>query len=128
MHVLAADPDRLAEVASVLDAAALETDIDELRRAIDRDEVLVAVTAPSRDDTPPTVLGAVVLDGREIAAIAVRPGRRGQGIGSALVEAAREETDRLVAEFDPEVRPFWNALGFESSPIPDSDRLRGVRR
>jgi GNAT superfamily N-acetyltransferase len=41
-----------------------------------------------------------VLDGEEILAVAVRRRRRGQGIGSALVEAALEDRDELVAGFD----------------------------
>lgn len=72
------------------------------------------------------VLGALALDGDEIAAVAVRPGRRGRGIGPALTEAAAERRDRLVAEFDPRVRPFYEALGFEIEPA-GGDRYRGVR-
>ena len=41
-----------------------------------------------------------VLDGEEILAVAVRRRRRGQGIGSALVEAAGDRREELVAEFD----------------------------
>jgi len=73
------------------------------------------------------VLGALVLDGEEITAVAVRRRRRGQGIGTQLVEAASDRRERLVAEFDPRVREFWSSLGFESEPLPDSDRYRGVR-
>jgi len=41
-----------------------------------------------------------VLDGEEILAVAVRRRRRDQGIGSALVEAAGDRREELVAEFD----------------------------
>jgi GNAT superfamily N-acetyltransferase len=62
-----------------------------------------------------------------VTAVAVRPNRRGQGIGSALVAEALRREGRLVAEFDRRVRPFWEALDFEIEPITGSDRLRGVR-
>lgn len=71
------------------------------------------------------ILGALVLDGAEIEAVAVRPGRRGQGIGSALVEAAAERRDELTAGFDPSVRPFYEALGFEITC--EEKRCRGRR-
>nr|WP_202932677.1 GNAT family N-acetyltransferase [Halorussus salinus] len=61
-----------------------------------------------------------------IDAVAVRRARRGQGIGSALVRAAAERHARLTAEFDPGVRPFYDALDFSIAPVEgDSDRLRG---
>jgi GNAT superfamily N-acetyltransferase len=108
----------LPDVLNVVDGAALQVAVDPLKRAIDDDEVLVA-TAEAR------VLGALVLDGERIEAVAVRRARRGQGIGTALVEAAAARRERLVAEFDPGVRPFWDALGFAVEPADDG-RLRGV--
>ncbi|MFC7134649.1 MULTISPECIES: GNAT family N-acetyltransferase [Salinibaculum] len=121
----------LPDVLNVLDGAALRTDSGRLRAAIDRGEVLVAVAGPDER----RVLGALVLDGEEITAVAVRPRRRGQGIGTELVEAAAERRDRLVAEFHPRVRPFWAAVGFDAVPVEGddathegtADRLRGVR-
>jgi GNAT superfamily N-acetyltransferase len=98
---------------NVLDAAILETD-----RA-DEGTLLVAVDEGR-------VVGALVLVGNRIDAVAVRRRRRGQGVGSALVEAAAEHRERLVAAFDDGVRPFYESLGFtisEASP----GRLRGVR-
>ncbi len=59
------------------------------------------------------VVGALLLRGSEIEAIAVRPGRRGQGLGTALVEAAADRRPFLSAGFDPELRPFYSALGFD---------------
>lgn len=73
------------------------------------------------------VLGALALDGNEIVAVAVRPGRRGQGVGTALVEAAAECRPRLVARFDDRVHAFYEALGFEIEPATQSDRYCGVR-
>lgn len=58
------------------------------------------------------IVGALVLDGNEIGAVAVRPNRRDQGIGSALVEAAASRRPRLEARFDPSLRPFYESLGF----------------
>ncbi|QLD89677.1 GNAT family N-acetyltransferase [Natronomonas salina] len=87
---------------SILNAAMLEVD-DE---TVERSTVLVAV-----DDG--RVLGALVLDDERIDAVAVRPGRRGQGVGSALVEAAASRREQVTASFDPGVRPFYESLGFE---------------
>lgn len=136
MRVREATPGQFAEVASVLDAAALRTDAERIRAGIDAGNVLVATGSSrsdgeetrERDDADPgPILGALVCSEGEVRAVAVRPNRRGQGIGSALVAAALRREGRLVAEFDPRVRPFWASLGFEITPVPESDRLRGVR-
>jgi ribosomal protein S18 acetylase RimI-like enzyme len=107
----------------VLDGAALAADAEAVREAIDRGAVLVAVA----DDR---VLGACVLDGREITTIAVRRARRDQGIGTRLVEVAEEryaagENEYLVAEFDASVRPFYASLGFAIEPADEPGRFRG---
>jgi GNAT superfamily N-acetyltransferase len=104
---------------TVLDGALLELDVDVLRDAIDRGDALVAVEGER-------VLGALVLVESEIEAVAVRRNRRDQGIGTALVATAADDRDRLVAEFDPRVRPFWASLGFEIEPAGEPDRYRGV--
>ena len=100
--VRAATPSEYTAVEAVLNAAMLAFAPDIVRRA----STLVAV-----DDG--RILGALVLDGNRIEAVAVRPGRRGQGIGDALVAEAGRRRPELVAEFDPDVRPFYAALGFE---------------
>lgn len=69
------------------------------------------------------IVGALVLDGSEIAAVAVRPNRRDQGIGSALVEAAASRRPWLEARFDPSLRPFYESLGFRIEV--DEDEVRG---
>jgi GNAT superfamily N-acetyltransferase len=117
--VRAADIEDLPAVMTVLDGALLELDVDVLRDAIDRGDALVAVEGER-------VLGALVLVGNEVEAVAVRRNRRDQGIGTALVAAAADARDRLVAEFDPRVRPFWESLGFEIEPAAEPDRYRGV--
>ena len=127
VRVREARPDEQDAVAAVLDAAMLRT--DSLGSALDRDDVLVAV-AEER------VLGALVLlqeedaDGehRHVDAVAVRPNRRGQGIGSALVDAALARCgpdERLTAAFDADVRPFYESLGFDIEER--DDRLFGLR-
>lgn len=117
MRVREARRDELAAAMSILDAAMLET--GDVRERIPGG-VLVAVEAGR-------VLGALVLAGEEIEAVAVRPGRRGQGVGTALVRAAAARRDRLVAAFDADLRPFYEGLGFEVEPTVDG-RCRGVYR
>jgi len=109
----------LPDVLNVVDGAALRVDIDDLRERIVDGGVLVAVEEER-------VLGTLVLDGDRIAAVAVRRRRRDQGVGTTLVEAAAERRARLVAEFDPRVRPFWESLGFEVGPTAEPGRYRGV--
>lgn len=113
-QVREARPEERAAVAGVLDAAALAVDHDALPGRIAAGSVLVA----HEDDR---VLGALVLDRTgesetgtcRIEAVAVRPGRRGQGIGTALVRAAASRCDRLVATCDEGVHSFYARLGFD---------------
>lgn len=106
-------PGEYVTIRSILEAALLEVESGLLRRS----SVLVAV----EDDR---ILGALVLSGAEIEAIAVRPGRRGQGIGSTLVQRAAKRRPLLSAAFDPAVRDFYRALGFEI--VRGDGRCRGV--
>lgn len=111
----------LPDVLNVVDGAALRVDVDDLRDRIASGDVLVA----AEDER---VLGTLVLDGDRVAAVAVRRGRRDQGLGTALVGAAADRRDRLVAEFDGRVRPFWESVGFDIQPADEPDRYRGVLR
>lgn len=124
MRVRTATVSDLPDVLNVLDGAALSVDVDSLKRAIDDGDVLVAVTEDSEIER---VLGALVLDGNEITAIAVRLRRRDQGIGTALVEAAFERHDELVAEFDETVIDFWRSVGFDVTSLDEPNRYRGRR-
>ena len=113
--------DDLSSVMGVLYGALLATHADQVGERIEAGTVLVAV----EDDR---ILGACVLAGDEIDAIAVRRARRGQGIGTQLVDAATDAVDGpLIAEFDRRVRSFYDALGFVTRPTDDPDRLRGRR-
>ena len=106
--------DETAAVRGILAAAMLEVE----GAALEEGTTLIAAVEGR-------LLGALVLDGEEIVAVAVRPGRRGQGVGTALVEAAAARRERLTADFDLEVRPFYESLGFD---VECADgRCRGVR-
>jgi GNAT superfamily N-acetyltransferase len=72
------------------------------------------------------VIGAAMLAGDRIDAIAVRRRRRGAGVGSALVEALARSVDRLVVDCGPSVAPFWAQLDFDLETLPDG-RRRGNR-
>lgn len=125
MEVRSATAADLPAVMTVLDSGSLETSAAAVESAIDAGRVLIAA-----DGGP--VLGALVLDptvssdGTRISAIAVRPGRRGQGIGTALVQAAADRHGRLVAEFGAGVRPFWEAQGFDVGPATTAGRFVGA--
>jgi len=124
--MVATRPARAAERATVLaivDAAALATDVDRLDAAIEREDVLVATPKGAE-----RILGALVLEENEVVNVAVRPRRRGQGIGRRLVEAAAQRRDGLVATFAADVRPFYESLGFDVEPIEggDAHRYRGT--
>ena len=112
----------LPDVMNVIDGAVLSADAATVRERMADGGVLVAVSADGE-----RVLGALVLDGDHVAAVAVRRRRRGQGIGTALVEAAADRRNGLTAAFDADLRPFYEGLGFEISPSEGDGRLRGVR-
>jgi GNAT superfamily N-acetyltransferase len=117
----AADDAEATTARSVLDAAMLELPEFDARAAAG--DVLVALS----DDR---IVGAALLaphddrPGVHLEAIAVRPRRRDQGIGTAVVAAAAERGP-VTAEFEAELRPFYERLGFEIRRL-DGDRYRGV--
>lgn len=103
-------------VMRILEGALLEVDAGTLETRIAAGEVLVAVIDES-------VLGALVLDGSYIEAVAVRRSHRNRGVGTSLVAAAADRAGTLIADFDPHVRPFYESLGFD---VEERDgRLRG---
>lgn len=108
---------------AVLEAAMLEVDAKRVRALADgvADGAVLVATPEDREAPTPAddpILGALVLDGRTIEALAVRPRRRGQGIGSALVRAARDRaSDPLIATFDAHLQEFYERLGFSVERI-----------
>lgn len=115
-----ATPEELPSIMTVIDGAFLAIDADTVRERITEHAVLVALAASQ-------ILGVLVLDDNHIEAVAVRRRRRGQGIGTALVEAASDREGRLTAEFSPDVSPFYESLGFEIERTSDT-RWRGIKR
>lgn len=127
MRVTQPDPDQLPALLNVLDGADLAVDVEHLKASLGGGDVYAAVSEPSccTDAGDGQILGVLVLDGHEITAIAVRRRRRDQDLGTALVDAVREDRDELVAGFDEAVRPFWESLGFDVEPLGEPDRYRG---
>lgn len=119
--VRTATGDDLVAVLNVFDGAALATDYEWVRDRVRAGDVLVAVP----EDDPGRVLGACILDGAEITAVAVRRRRRDRGIGSTLIATAACERERLVAECDADAVPFYESLGFDVRPLPEG-RYVGV--
>lgn len=121
MRVRTATPGDRLEVARLLDAANLETDHQVVADRLADGTVLVA-------DDPPA--GALVArpteEGAHVEAIAVRNPRQGAGLGSTLVRAAADRWGTLTADFDPDLRPFYESLGFEIADTGGA-RLRGRR-
>jgi len=101
-------------VARVVDGALLSLPFERLRAAIDRGDALVA----ERDGR---VVGAVVLDGDHVEAVAVARRRRRSGIGTALIEAAAERAGALTATCRGEVVGFYERLGFAAEPLAAVD-------
>lgn len=130
MRVREARSGELVDVRSVFDAAMLDVpDLDDcaVLVAVEEARPLGALAVAHVDGSAsPTGADTSGDDHGRIRAVAVRPGRRGQGVGTALVEAAAERHATLLAEFDERVRPFYKALGFAVGDA-DGDRLRGRR-
>jgi GNAT superfamily N-acetyltransferase len=134
-----ATSDEFVPVVRVLDAGLLDYDTDRLRRRLASGAVLVATV----DDR---VVGALVLgprpdwlrrvddeavagppnestddadEPRHVVAVAVTPSRRGQGVGTTLVAAARgRATGPLTADFPARVRPFYESLDCTVRSVP----------
>ena len=119
MDVREAGAGDLVGVMNVIDGALLAVDAATVRERISEEAVLVA-------EVEDRTVGALVLDGSHVDAVAVRRARRGQGIGSALLSAASERRGTVTADFRPEVRPFYDALGFDVEATGREDRLRGT--
>jgi sulfur carrier protein ThiS/ribosomal protein S18 acetylase RimI-like enzyme len=137
IRVRAADAADRLDVMRILDGAMLAVDADTVRERIDDGAVLVATVGEhetpgasrTRDDggAVGAPVGALVRDGDRVTAVATRRRHRDRGVGSALIAAALETRGRLVATFDPDVRPFYESLGFDIEAVEEGDgRLRGT--
>jgi len=103
----------------VLQGALLDVDGSTVRDAAPDGELLLA-------EAGDWVVGALVVRDGHIEGVAVRRKRRGEGIGSALVEAAVADEDGTVtADFRAGVRGFWKDLDFEVEQ--EGGRFWGVR-
>ena len=112
VSIRTASGDETETVRRLLDAAMLTVPAD-LSERVAGGDALVAVTEGDSSELA-DVVGALVLDGGHVDAVAVRRSRRAAGVGTALVAAAARRTDGpLTATFRPQVRPFYEALGFE---------------
>lgn len=122
MIVELARPSDVPGVMNVFDGADLQVSLEDVVEHIDHEHVLVA-----RSDQG-TIIGALVGRPRErdvrIEPIAVRPGRRGQGVGTALIRAAGDRWGRLTATFDADLTSFYRQAGFE---IEGGERRVGYR-
>ena len=125
--------DRL-DIVRVLDTAMLQTDVSTLTERIAADAVICA-----RFERTGAVVGAVVVtrpatDTAHIDALAVRRARRGNGIGSALVDCAvaAARTDRsvrrLTVGFDGSLRSLYTGCGFDIAEDGAADRWVGWQR
>ena len=114
-----ATEDDAMPVIRVLHGALLEIDGSTVRRAVDREDVIVAVADG-------WVVGALVSEDNHIDTLAVRREFRGRGIGSALVETAVADIGGPVtADFRAGVRGFWQDLDFDIEA--EDDRFYGIR-
>jgi len=114
---------------------------------LDADRVTACVESldPSRRPLDPAAWPARTA-ATHVDSVAVARGRRGDGVGTALVEsavdaagaavgaadavdAADASTDPppLTVAFRPAVRPFYESLGFTVVSAPDGERLVGWR-
>lgn len=113
------DNDDVVAAMRVLQGALLDIDGSTVRDAAPEGELLLA-------EAGDWVVGALVLRDGHVEGVAVRRERRGQGIGSALVEAAvLDEGSTVTADFRAGVRGFWKDLGFEVEQ--EGSRFWGVR-
>ncbi|UTF54235.1 GNAT family N-acetyltransferase [Natronosalvus rutilus] len=133
-RVRRATPDDALAVRRLVDGALLE--VGDVESRIDDGDVLVATESRSvGTGETRRVLGAVVFEppvrgetkGAHVVAIAVHRRHRGRGIGTDLLEEALERAGALTANFDADVRPFYESLGFEIESIAEG-RYRGVKR
>lgn len=133
VSVRTATPNDRLDVHRLVDGAMLE--VPDLDARLEAGDVLVA-DAEGHERPLGTLVCEPVEGGWEVVAVVVRRPCRDRGIGTTLVEAAGEREGRLVAEFDADVRPFYESLGFstrenggggDGSEDQGRERYRGER-
>lgn len=128
-----ATPDDRVPIRRVLDGVSLTvTDLEQSlmdgRVLVARPEktIVGAVVVAEPPDSVVQVIPESVNPAAGIEAIGVLGGRRGSGIGSALVRAALERWEPLVVDCRPAVAPFWESVGFQTTETP-AGRVVGWR-
>ena len=125
------DADDYRVVMNLFDGAMLDVDAERVRAGLEGEDdgERTGDTAVLVAELDGSVVGALVLDGRRVTAVAVRRSRRDRGVGTVLVEEAVARRGRVVTSFDARVRPFYESLGFEIRPADggevESGRFEG---
>ncbi|MFC6786957.1 GNAT family N-acetyltransferase [Halobaculum halobium] len=120
VSVRAARDDETEAIRRLFDAAVLTVPVDLSDRVGGGDALVALRGTERRAGADRDVIGALVLDGSHVDAVAVRRSRRADGVGTALVAAAGDRVDGpLTATFRSQVRPFYESLGFE---VEERDR------
>lgn len=101
---------------ALLDAAMLSFNRDAVRHRAGTDALYVVTNQDG-------IVGAALLAGQTLEAIAVTPRLRNNGIGTRLVQSILADRDRLVATCRPSVEPFYAALGARRWRLPDGQLL-----
>ncbi|MDD1780100.1 GNAT family N-acetyltransferase [Enterovibrio sp. ZSDZ35] len=81
------------------------------------------------EKTSDTVLGMMAMDSKHISQLYIHPDHQCRGIGSALVELAQENAERLqlyTFEINLPARAFWEKHGFIEQEIGQHDNEEGL--
>lgn len=111
VSVRRARPEDRPQVQALFDVAMLAFDRQDLPDRLRRGTVSVAL---DNDE----IVGAALLAGRHIEAIAVTRSRRDEGIGRALVDAVADGGRPICAACHESVIPFYDRLGFSIYILP----------
>ncbi len=118
MVVRIAKPGEFTEIMSILEGALLDVRSDEVRSAIDSELVhvyvdhnqLIGVIVTNCANKCPRAVDDQFDAGIHIEAVAVRPNRRNQGIGRALIMTILACYDSATVTFEEHAKSFYDAL------------------